>query len=787
MKNTSGYLNNILLTILIMVFPLSISFAQQAKFIKKGTWKNQQIEYRSNQIAIKLKTGITIQDMKPLLSKFNSEIIGSFNKLGWGVIEIPQDSDAISFIDKLKGNVFFETVEPNMVHKVQFDPNDPYYNTYQWNMKNTGQASPNGVGYGTPGADINADSAWNITQGSSSIIIAILDTGIPLDATTYSLDHPDLNDTNKFILGPNETDDWNGVRDNNGHGSHVTGIASAMTNNGVGVAGVAGGCKVMVIKAFDSSGVGYSMWFQNGIIYAVDNGAKIINYSGGSPTGDSCEIDGIYYANSHNVLICAAAGNNFGDSVIYPAAYSLSYPNLIAVGSTTNHDSVSDFSNVGAELTVVAPGSDIYSTIPTYSTEYSVTHGGTVNYAQFWGTSMATPHVTGTAALILAINPNLTLSQVKQILINTTKKVAGMNGQSFTTSYGYGRINAYNALKYTLENYGGTLTQNITIPAGDNWTFQPGVTLSFGSGDSLKVNGIMTISGTTSSPLVLNFSGTGGLVFSGSTSSSSSLSYVTINNGAGISCLNGANPTIQNSTLNNCTQGIYIYNASPSIVNNQIMNPSQNGIYIDGSSSTPGIYSNLIKRTTGQSYQGIFIVNNNTSYISHNRIGGFMYGIYIGGGSVARLQGSGYAFQNNLISNNYVGLCAGWGSTIYGGYQGNGMYNSIHGNTDYDADSYEYSNLYAEYAYWGSSPKRYVDNTSTLDYNNALSTDPWYGASPSIQQKDKSYSANTLASVAIPNPTVLIVKASPNTIFRNKTNFMVSKNSVLFFPLNRYL
>ncbi|MGD1007418.1 MAG: S8 family serine peptidase [Ignavibacteriaceae bacterium] len=709
-KIKSALLSAPILLFLILVLSFHYTIAQQTRIIKQGVWNNHQVEYISNQIAVKIKKGVNIQDIAPVFSKFNATVIKNFNKLGWGLIEVPQDSDIIPIISELKENVLIENGEPNFVEKLQYTPNDPYFlNGYQWNLKNTGQAPPDGIGYGTAGADINADSAWNITQGSSSIIIAILDTGIPLDATTYQLNHPDLNDANKFILGPNETDDTDGVRDNNGHGSHVTGIASAITNNGIGIAGVAGGCKVMVIKAFDSVGNGYPIWFQNGVIYAVDHGAKIINYSGGSPVESDEDSEAIDYANSHNVLVAAAVGNDFSDPIFYPAAFSLNFPNLIAVGSTDNTDTKSDFSDVGAALTVVAPGSDIYSTIPTYPTEYSVTHGGTVNYAQYWGTSQATPQVSGTAALILSINLNITPSQVRQILINTAKKVSGMNGQNFTTSYGYGRINAYNALKYTLENYGGTLTQNIIIPSGDTWTFQPGVTLNFSNGASLIVNGVLSAVGTSSNPITFNFgspnsSTQNGIIFN--SGSSGTISYCRILNAYSGIYENSASVNVSNSAITQCTFGLYLYNSSPTIQSCTIDSNSEYGIYLI--SSSPYLYGNYIQKN----YMGV-----NCSATSNPTFG------------------SGTTKGDNNITNNTYGIFCQNNSTPMIGNNSpvNGGYNNLE-NTNYNVYNMSSNSVYAENNWWNT--------TNTSQFKIA-------GESPVV------YSPYLTSAVNIPSPPLM--------------------------------
>jgi|GEM_PF-1745008 len=286
-------------------------------------------------------------------------------------------------------------------------------------------------------------------MGKSNIIIGILDSGIPM--LNGALSHPDLDDTNKIIIGEDETGDGEGVRDLYGHGTHVAGILSAETNNSVGIAGVADGCKIMVVQVFDSFGGGDWSWFKEGVIYAVDNGAKVINFSGGGYFASQQAYDALAYANSHNVFIAAAVGNDYADSILYPAAYSTTFTNLVAVGATDQNDSRSPYSNVGSQLNVVAPGgyggtldaNDIYSTTPNYPF-YLEAYSITQNYGYMAGTSMATPHVAGIAALILSINPNLTPSQVRTI-IERTAEDKGVTG--FDIYYGYGRVNAARAVK----------------------------------------------------------------------------------------------------------------------------------------------------------------------------------------------------------------------------------------------------------------------------------------------------------------------------------------------------
>ncbi len=306
------------------------------------------------------------------------------------------------------------------------------------------------------------------------------------------------------------------------------------------------------------------------------------------------------------------------------------------------------------------------------------------------------------------------------------------------------------------------ISENITVASGVTLTISAGAILKFAQGDSLIINGTLNSQGTSTNPITFTSTGStspgswGTITFSGSGASSSNLNYVNLNYGAGIQCLNGANVTIQNSTINNCVQGIYYYNSAPQILNNQIIDPQQNGIYGDASGNQTTIKNNKIKKDSTnplyQNYQGIYIVNNSTPYIAHNDINGFDYGIYIGGGSVARFYYPDSWNQNNRIIYNQIGVCAGWGSYIYAGYQGVGGYNSIHNNSIYDVKSYDNSYLYAEYNYWGGGQaKGYYDGNSTLDVINYLATDPWANI-PTIQQKNNSstlvYTTSAISSDA---------------------------------------
>lgn len=424
---------------------------------------------------MKIKQGASRQALINYLSQHQTQVVEDFDALRWGLIEVVNGADVFEKIEQLRRSPLIEAIEPNGVVHTTLDPNDPnFLDGHQWALKNTGQSPPGG----TVDADIDAPEAWSITTGNSNIIIAILDSGIPM--LNGSLSHPDLDDPNKIILGqdflyPNLGESDPSVRDEFGHGTHVAGIAAAETNNNTGIAGVAWNCKIMVIQVFNSGGSGTWSAFKNGVIYAVDNGANIINFSGGGSYSQAGE-DAVAYADSNNVVIVASAGNNYCSSILYPAKFSASYNNVVAVGATQYDDQRSVYSNCGSELNVVAPGGahdggypvdpgDIYSTMPNYQvTLNGPPYNVTQNYGYLPGTSMAAPHVSGLAGLMLSLAPSLTPLQIRNTLEQTAedKGPAGKDNE-----YGYGRINAYNAVSLIVQP--PAAPQNlIIVNAGQN-------------------------------------------------------------------------------------------------------------------------------------------------------------------------------------------------------------------------------------------------------------------------------------------------------------------------------
>jgi hypothetical protein len=353
---------NTFLTVYVIVISflvLNVTINPQEMFAGKriitGTFEGKAMKYVDGEIAIKLKEGFYGESISNALLNLNASIKQDFDELGWGLIELLEGTDIMPVIEMLKRRNEVQYAEPNQIlYAHQIEPNDPYFKgtspatyRYQWGLNNVSQSLPAGI----YDSDIDATEAWDLSTGSSDVIIAILDSGIPMQNGVLS--HPDLDDQNKLILGPDYINDGEGVRDLRGHGTHVAGIVSAETNNSTGVAGTAWNCKLMVIQVFNSSGNGTDLTFYKGVQYAVDykrnNPSKrvVINFSGGGYSPTSNLQDAVEYANTYGVSIIVSTGND-NSSINWPAAYSSSYSNVIAVGATDQNDVRSSYSNYGS-------------------------------------------------------------------------------------------------------------------------------------------------------------------------------------------------------------------------------------------------------------------------------------------------------------------------------------------------------------------------------------------------------------------------------------------------------
>jgi subtilisin family serine protease len=372
-----------------------------------------------------------------------------FRQISAALVEVPEGR-ATDVVKELSGDPRVRYVQPNYVVSAFATPNDPSFSQL-WGLHNTGQTG------GTPDADIDAPEAWDVQTGTPGVTVAVTDTGVDFA-------HPDLAGRQWVNAGENcgstdativcaqrgnaIDDDVNGYvddfrgwdfvsndndpTDDNDHGTHVSGTIGAVGDNGVGVTGVNWNVKVMALKFLNSAGSGDTADAIDATIYAARMGARISSNSWGGGGYDQAMVDAIEYGASQGMLFVAAAGNSAvsnDSSPSYPASYPS--PAIVAVAATDHNDALSWFSNYGVKsVDLGAPGSSILSTA----------RGGT--YKTFDGTSMATPHVAGVAALALAQFPGATPYTLKALVLGTGDPKPSLAGRTTTGK----RLNAANVV-----------------------------------------------------------------------------------------------------------------------------------------------------------------------------------------------------------------------------------------------------------------------------------------------------------------------------------------------------
>lgn len=345
------------------------------------------------------------ENVKAAIHRYHGcQVLDAIPQLDVHVVETPKNKIK-EMLRAYRKEGWVELAEPDYVATTMLSPNDPSFGS-QWGM-----------------AKIQAPAAWDISRGDG-IRIAICDTGIDQN-------HADL--AGKIVANKNFTSSFT-VDDRYGHGTHVAGIAAAATNNGRGVAGAGFNASLMNVKVLGDNGSGYYSWIANGITWAADNGAKVINLSLGGPYPSTVMEEALKYAWAKGSVIVAAAGNNGTDAPSYPAAYNTS---CIAVAATDANDGKASFSNYGLWVDVAAPGVNIYSTLPNHSNRI-----GRRNYGSLSGTSMAAPHVSGIAALIWAAFTGINNVTVRDRIEGTGDQVGDI-----WSDYGIERVNAYYAVQ----------------------------------------------------------------------------------------------------------------------------------------------------------------------------------------------------------------------------------------------------------------------------------------------------------------------------------------------------
>ncbi|MGC5019075.1 S8 family serine peptidase [Micromonospora sp. DT47] len=369
-------------------------------------------DFDPNAVLVRFKPDATRSAKDRVLSR--RDVRASSEVAGTRWVKVRGEGSAVDLMRTLRTDPAVASVSLDYKRKATVAPNDPGYVYGDQSYLNT----------------VRLPQAWDRTKGSTSQIIAVVDTGV-------NTAHPDL--TGRTVAGYNAITPGTSPADNNGHGTMVAGIAAANTNNGIGVAGAAWTARIMPVKVLGSDGSGYDSDVAEGVSWAADHGARIINMSLGGEYDSVALHDAIVYASGKGAVIVVAAGNDGDGRAQYPAAY----PEVISVAATDAAGKLTDFSSYGDWIDVAAPGAGIVST------------GLGSDYYIGDGTSFSAPIVSGTAALVRTLYPSLTPAQVLD-QIRKNARDAGPRG--IDPYYGWGVLDAYAAV-------GGTWAPEFPAPS----------------------------------------------------------------------------------------------------------------------------------------------------------------------------------------------------------------------------------------------------------------------------------------------------------------------------------
>jgi subtilisin family serine protease len=402
---------------------------------------------QAGSILVGFHTGVSPSAQADVLADADAKPTKRFAPIHGALVSVAPGTTAQT-IETLNRDPRVAYAEPNFIlHAADVIPNDPFFPRL-WSLHNTGQT----VNWtaGTPDADIDAPEAWSVSTGSSDVVVAVIDTGVDMS-------HPDLAQNIWVNVGEDcsgcrtngtdddgngYVDDWRGwdfangdndPTDDNGHGTHVAGTVAATGNNSLGVAGVTWSSRIVPLKFLGADGSGTTADAISAILYARAKGVPILNNSWGGGDFSEALRDAIEQTDAGGELFVAAAGNDFTNTDVepfYPASYDV--PNVLVVGASDQFDRKAWFSNYGVRtVDLSAPGTNVYSTWP----------GATYRFAD--GTSMATPQVSGAAALARAVFPNATGVGLKALMLRDVDPVGVLNTASRTG----GRLNVDRAAR----------------------------------------------------------------------------------------------------------------------------------------------------------------------------------------------------------------------------------------------------------------------------------------------------------------------------------------------------
>lgn len=326
-------------------------------------------------------------------------------------LRLPPGLSVDECVQRVGQHPWVDYAEPDGIGTGGLMPNDPDFIS-QWHHRNVAK----------PSACIQTPLAWDITQGSTNVIVAVLDTGLSSSSEFAG----------RLVPGYNFAYTTTDTTDDHGHGTAVAGTVAASANNSNLVAGVDWRCRLMPVKVLDSANNGLYSWWAQGIDFAVNNGAKVINLSAGGTTSNTTLMRAITNAIAHGVLFVTITHNDGTGVIRFPGNLT----DCITVGATDEQDRRASFSNYGPQIDLCAPGTDIYT----------VSRTGTLTY--WWGTSFSAPQVAGVCALLASVWPDISHEQARLLLCAGAEDGVGdaTDTLGFDTYYGWGRLNAYNSL-----------------------------------------------------------------------------------------------------------------------------------------------------------------------------------------------------------------------------------------------------------------------------------------------------------------------------------------------------
>jgi thermitase len=405
---------------------------QRQMRVERAALRLRRRGYAPDRVLVRFRTGVDPTYAEAILRSYGFPAVRQIGRSGVYSVRTAPGVAVPLTLSMLRRNPDIALARPDYRIRLADVPDDAFF-SYQYNLRNRGgllDLAPDLQLQTTAGADIKATTAWDTVKGDAGTIIAVVDTGVDMT-------HPDLAD--KIVSsGHDFANDDDDATDDVWHGTHVAGVAAADTGNGVGIAGVAWNCRILPVKVTDANGNGYYSWIIDGITWAADNGAKVINISLGGDVDDPFLEEACKYAHDKGVVICAAAGNDGTLGVLYPAAYD---QYVLAVSASDYTDAIADFSSYGPEVDVAAPGVLILGPAPQWYVGEAY-----LPYIFASGTSMATPQVSGLAALIRSLKPDLSVDDLMRVVRYTADDINRSAYPGRDDHAGYGRIDMARAL-----------------------------------------------------------------------------------------------------------------------------------------------------------------------------------------------------------------------------------------------------------------------------------------------------------------------------------------------------